>query len=948
MTSPPVDLAATLERSGPERAGGARSGVLGTAIPYEAPLLTLPDGQAAKRLFELWSAQDKAMRRRQQQWKANRLRRRGVTGVVLMKRQDTDEWIVYAPPGMNKQVPVLNKADRLCRLLAATIFADPPEPEAVPATDTDADRDAAEFATRMLTDLGSTAGLDNAGTARRALDRAAVYASAFRYYWVDPRGGGWQPLPLLASPARTGSVIDLTTGQPNPAAAITAPDGTTYPPPYVIRYLKQDGTLTDDRRDPTARRAWVARVRSRILTGHHVRVLPPSAADLSEAHGILLGEWVTLDELRLRFRDKVPQDNETLKRWVAYRPEHPEDTYPGGQRQLPGKDDSAISGESLVWTVCCYYRQTDAYAQGCYAAAVAGDTLLHRQPWVHPRTGDPMDLPLDHFKQMDDEDDFYGKGLMQVLGPANEVRGSQIGGMLEHQDRFLNRKTFVPINSTYQPRSAQAMTGTHIPINPGGEPKYEEVPDYPPALEKMFALISAEMEHESGLEAPATGQNPPSVGSGLHARTIIEQVHVGLSDIQQNTMAGLERGWRIQMQLASAFYTVPQRISWVGDDGAYKERLWTGADLGSTRDVRLHPGTLSMLTPSAKAAVAQEMFNVVDPTTGEHLLDLAELRRIILGNVGGLIGLQDAPARQRIRRQIDQWTQGPPGGWMPPPPSLDPATGQPVPGTDPFLAALWAPVPADDDPASAKLRYLELTRLLHSTNYSRWPAPWRGPVDAEWARAKYAAGIQTSADAAAAQQAQLDQQQQGAADQQAMLQQGQQEEALRQQQGVAAAGQQFQQAIQAVLASVQQGDEALAHQMQQFFAAHHQELVQVLESLGQVLQPQAPVPPPPMTVNVPGQAEVEQVLAQINEAVVSLRTSNEAVGEGLARLAQAVAQMAQRPTSFAIVKDAAGKPTGIAGVGTGQPVAAPPEEVPEEPGPEEVPEEMRGVDGEGG
>src|SRR5258706_4812083 len=150
---------------------------------------------------------------------------------------------------------------------------------------------------------------------------------------------------------------------------------------------------------------------------------------------------------------------------------------------------------------------------------VNGDTILHRQVWVDPQTEDPMDIPLDQCKQMDEEDDFYGRGMMQVLGPANEIRASTLGGMLEHQDRFLNRKVFVPITSTYQAKSAQAMTATHIPINAGGEPKYEEIPHFPQAPTQMFQLTSAQVGHWSGLETPVTGESDPPNKSRLPSRT---------------------------------------------------------------------------------------------------------------------------------------------------------------------------------------------------------------------------------------------------------------------------------------------------------------------------------------------------------------------------------------------------------------------------------------------
>lgn len=883
MSDPGV-LATTLEQSGPAKAATARPSNQ-NAASFKAPLLTLEEPEAAKKLFELWKSQERTMRRRQQVWLANRLRRKGVTGVVLLKRQDTSEWIAYAPPGTAKQVPALNKADRQCRLLAATIFADPPEPEAMPSSDQDSDRDAAEFATRVLSDLGMEGQLDTMTTARQAFDLSSSFASTFRHYYIDPRGGGWQPLPIQASPQRTAPIQA-------PEDAITDPQtGESYPPPYVVKYLRIDGTLTDDRNDKLVQKAWMPRLKNRILTGHQVRPLPPSARDIWEAHGVVIADWIPLDDLRARFGDKIPADQETLKKWTSYKPEHAEDTFPGGKRALQTSTDLPLSGDTPVFVLMCYYKQTDSYPRGCYVVGVNGDTILHRQVWVDPQTEDPMDIPLDQCKQMDEEDDFYGRGMMQVLGPANEIRASTLGGMLEHQDRFLNRKTFVPLTSTYQAKSAQAMTATVIPINAGGEPHYEEIPDFPRALVEMFQLTSTEMEHESGLESPVTGESDPNVKSGLHARTIIEQVHLGLSDIQQNVVRFLTRGWRIQLQLTKAYYTIPQRIGWFGDDGAYKEKLWTGSDLGTTKDVRLHKGTLSMLSPSAKTAVAQEMYNLVDPQTGEHIIGVSELRRIIMGNVGGVFGLQDDPARQRVQRQITTWVDGPPKNWVAKPPSVDPATQQPIPAPDPALDGIWAPVMSDADPQTAKVRYEELTRLMNSTRYSRWPIGWRSGVDREWQRMKFAAGIQTADDQ---QQAALQQQQaaqaQADAQTQAQGQQVQQEQeaqaaqlqaksdALAQhQEATQQTADAVQQAIAAVLEQTQRDTQAMLEQTRVMVESAAAQTMETIKALAQAVQPLPVAPPiiPPPAFNI----EIPLTIVQDGKARTMTLTRDQVTGQ---------------------------------------------------------------------
>jgi len=756
----------------------------------ERNLTKLQGPAAAKEIFRLWIAQNPIMRRHKAQWKVNGLRRSGVTGVVLIKRQDTQEWQAYAPPGTGRQVPALNKAARLCRLLRSTLFTDPPVPEATPATDADEDRDAAEFSTRVLIDVGNEGNLDNAATAEQAFDLSSIYGSGIRVYYVDPQGGGQRPYAVQAAAGAT------TFNPAQPQSALLDPTtGQVAPPPYVTKYVLADWILTDNANDPRVQRVWLPKLKCDVLTAKHVRPLPATSRDVWAAQGLLVGSWVPLDELRGRFPGKIPTDEEGLKKLTTKPAEDFLDLLPGGRANRAVLDQPKITGDSLVLVMRCWYVQSPAYPKGYYGVAAGQELLLHAGVWYNEQAKEPLDLPVDQFKQLDDEDAFPGMGMMQVLGPANEIRAGVLGSMLEHLDRFLNRKVFYPITSALQPRAMQAATGTYIPITPGGEPKVEQVPDFPQAATKMFEGISAEMDHESGLEPPSSGQNPSSVQSGLHARTIIEQVNVGLSDIRNNVVRALVRGWRIQLQQIRWQYTIPQRLGWVGDDGQYKEKEWRGADLGSTRDVMLHKGSLSMLAPSAKLAVAEQMSQMT--VNNQPLIEAEDLRRLVIGNVGGLVGLQDDPHRMRIRRQIGQWGEGPPPGWKPAidpvtgQPAVDPVTGQPRP--DPVLGPMWAPVPADDDRSVAFVRAHELARLTASTRYARWPAPWRAPVDAEYLRMRHAAGLVTVAEEQAAQQ-QVAQQQQQQVDTVAQYTQQVQQLA----QAVAAVQQQLQQVAKAV------------------------------------------------------------------------------------------------------------------------------------------------------
>jgi hypothetical protein len=208
-----------------------------------------------------------------------------------------------------------------------------------------------------------------------------------------------------------------------------------------------------------------------------------------------------------------------------------------------------------------------------------------------------------------------------------------------------------------------------------------------------------------------------------------------MSEPKQNVERAYERGCRIQLQLVRAFYTIPQRLRWSTQDGVFRERWFTGADLKSTVDVQVKPGTMTMLTPDAKMNLALQWNSV------PGLLKIDQLQGMLFNNVGAMIGVQDDPIRLRIRRQLDEWQEGPPQPTTPaapppvpvvpgmpaPPPPVDPAIGQ-------RLAQIFAPVPADGLPAVAEIRLGELMRLMCSTRYERMPPEWRQGVDQEFAK----------------------------------------------------------------------------------------------------------------------------------------------------------------------------------------------------------------------
>lgn len=700
------------------------------------PLLDKPKEKAARIALALFTNETtkKNFARRDAKWMVNYLRRQGLTHVRLQKSdQNLHEWQVYIPPGSAATPPTLNKAARLCRRLNANMLVDPPVCEATPSSDTDEDREAAEFSTRVLEDVESESGANNLKSIRESFDSACTYGSGFRYHYVDPHGGGQRPQQIEASPNAT-----LVSDPLNMAANNGQPD-VAEP---ILRYVAKDGkTITNDASEATLQ--WLPKLKHRVYTPRNIRLVPEQCRGLSDADGIVLAEFETWGKLKTMYEgleDLEPEDLAKVtwkpQKWQSLVPRFmPRGEADNSDPKTASPDQKGPPDDALIFHQRVWYEEGPQYPRGCYVCLLGDAVLVKRGTLEAQAQATDVDgdndvapecrmVPFDQFRMFNNGDeDPYGDSLMDLLGSGNELRGMLYGSLIEHLDRFNRRKVFYPITSTLQPKSMQNPQGTYIPINPGGQPHYEEIPEYPRSSTDMLDRITVELDDESGLSGPAQGNNPPDVNSGLHAQQLIEQSNVGLSGVKQNLQDALERGWRIDLQLVRLDYTIEQRIGWVDDDGEYKQESFVGSDLGSTKDVRLQRGSFTLLSPSAKAAVAQTMFQM-------GVLDKDELKRVTWGNVGGLLGLEDNPHLLRIRRQLNAWRDGPPD------------EASPEEYTD-LLAKIFEARQVDDLPGVAPIRFIELSRFMSGSRYYKWPPEWRMGIDQEYTRARKACGIVT-------------------------------------------------------------------------------------------------------------------------------------------------------------------------------------------------------------
>jgi hypothetical protein len=744
--------------------------------------LEAEEEKVAKDLDKKWSSQDKGMAPRLARYDLNSRRRDGDPYSKLIKNQDDDTYRVYTPRGIEDAPPSLNKTDDLCIKVVSNLLVDPPKPECEPASDSDEDRSAAEFSTRVLMNESTESGFNIPDHVRVAEDLACSFSSGFVYAYLDPHGGGNQPREIMAPQAATTIGPDgqpVLEGEPDPLTGVAQP---VVGPP-VLRYVGLDGVSIVD--DPNqAELEWLPKVCGEDLTGQHVRFIPETCTGIRDCDAVLIVAMPSIDSLKAMFPETVGKMKaDDLRKLVSYRPAICKKILPKwagdgqGTQSEQWKAEDGPPGDALACTITAYHKGNRTYPLGAYVVMAGGKFILDRREWkeqVRAKNGKMVDraaiIPLSQFRQFRDtkNKDPYGRGLVDLLSDGDPLRSFAIGAVIEYLHRVNNPHLFVPVGSGIQAKSLNLPRGTPIPYNPsgGGLPKQEEIAPLPPAFMDFVRYIEERMDSVSGLEQAAQGTASASVQSGKHAQQIIEQALVALSGTKSEMESGYQRLCRIVLTLIRMGYTKPQRLKITGDTGAYKEKEWTGADLGNTTDVKIMAGTSTMLAASAKSSIALEKLQVGAITP-------EDFQRAEEGNVRVLIGAQDNPHKTRIRGQISDWNDGPPENWQPVPPQvMDPLTGAP-----PVDAVTGAPVPPPVDPANpfadarivdqeqavAMVRHAELARAQGGTKYGSKPPEWRALFDAEYEAMRRAAGVATLAE----QQAAMQQQAQMQADQNA-------------------------------------------------------------------------------------------------------------------------------------------------------------------------------------
>ncbi len=159
---------------------------------------------------------------------------------------------------------VPNKAWDLVNKATETVLVDPAQPDPTPINESEEAENAADMAEKFLTEDGGENGTNDSALFFAGVDKALTCATSYLEGYVDPVGGGYVPLQILAHPEAV-----------SPDQPLIGPDGMPTPN-NVLRYVTapEGGQFTND--PSQAAPQWQPKIRGAIWGREHWRVFPES------------------------------------------------------------------------------------------------------------------------------------------------------------------------------------------------------------------------------------------------------------------------------------------------------------------------------------------------------------------------------------------------------------------------------------------------------------------------------------------------------------------------------------------------------------------------------------------------------------------------------------------------------------------------------------------------
>ena len=628
---------------------------------------------------------------------------------TLTKDQGTSVYRQTLPYGIKstKIQAVPNKAWDLLGKTTELLLVDMPIAVAEPLDDSEEADAACDLANHFLELDAGEQGTNDAKLFSERVMRALFASSSFVEAWIDPAGGGYVPLQILAHPEA-----------PDPQNPEVGPDGNPTPN-LVLRYLtdlpENGGQFTDD--PAQAAPQWVPKIRAAKWNREHVRVYPETAA-VEDAEKVVILGHCTISEARRRWPTVAEMDDEALAKLLSWQPENHLALLPPFQRNrwklTDGKDKErqGASDERTIFYYHIYVKPCPDYRKGAdvVVSGASGGLVIDRKLLAHPverkikrQTTTEIrcrEIPVVQVTLLEDpfDGDPMGRSFIELFSGAVESNANLAVSFQQLIDKIV--RTPYMINSTSpisgrDVKNARATEDFLLIKRPDDRPFPLTPSPVPTDFFRIYELSDEAVNSIAAQNRPAQGSDKQAEVSGRAREIAVQQNNISNTSKLNAVNAAVIRWNRIKLELAMSEFTAEQQLSFIGEDGSARQVEWSGVDFALVGKVALKKGSGTMMTPDQKVQYLGNLQAAGLVEQGEA----AEGARPLFSK---RLGLAPDPHEQFITRCIEQWKQGPP-----PTPEPTPENPQPVAWVDQYRA--WKQ--AQDAYQAQLAQYQQLAQL---------------------------------------------------------------------------------------------------------------------------------------------------------------------------------------------------------------------------------------------
>lgn len=408
-----------------------------------------------------------------------------------------------------------------------------------------------------------------------------------------------------------------------------------------------------------------------------------------------------------------------------------------------------------------------------------------------------MEIPVVQITPRGDPDDQdpSGRAYIEMIAGAVENNAHLVASASEAIDKNLHLESYGPSTSpiTGAQREDSRATGNVIPvIRPDDVPKFGPTIPFETAFFNFLEASDQAINSIGSAERAAKGQDNAGEKSGKAIALATANNNVSLGGMNHAVNGGYSRWNWIKLETVQRDFTTQQKISYVGEDGIFKQEAFDAMDFALVGKVTIKAGTGSLLNPDQKT---QNLAGLA----GAGLLSIEEAKDAARPAFSKKLGLPASPHEQRIERQITAFKKGVPSPeWVTqwqtfqqqkqafeanqqqaqlnatnsqataqhatatvgaPPAPVAPVQTALAPPVSPWTP--FTPMPTDEIPEIAAMRSRKLAALIDASKFESYPGEWQQVVFEEFAKMQ-SIGAQAAQAALAAQQPQKPQPQPGA------------------------------------------------------------------------------------------------------------------------------------------------------------------------------------------